>query len=338
MAKPTLYQQLDDALQAALAPAAGPRSGGLPRLNARIAALVRIAEDLRDLPRAEFKAHLKEELVMAATRPVPSAPGVRAGFHTVTPYIAVPQAEELVEFVKQAFGATETFRAIGSAGGWHMEVRLGDSMLMIGGGGAYRGPGTPTALWYFVEDVDATYRRAIELGATSIHEPVDQPYGVRECGVKDLAGNNWYISTHEGAHYVPEGLRSVTCYLHPVSGGQLIDFLKRAFAAEVLERHASPEGAVVHARVGVGDSTIAMGEARGPYQPMPTMFYLYVDDVDAWYQRALEGGASSISPPALQPYGDRVGAVKDPFDNQWYIATHVQEEPPPASPAVRNGG
>ena len=61
------------------------------------------------------------------------------------------------------------------------------------------------------------------------------------------------------------------------------------------------------------------GEAHGEWGPMPTMFYLYVDGVDAWYRRALAAGATSMEAPALQPYGDRAG-VRDAFDNQWYLA------------------
>jgi uncharacterized glyoxalase superfamily protein PhnB len=68
-----------------------------------------------------------------------------------------------------------------------------------------------------------------------------------------------------------------------------------------------------------------MGEAQGPYQPMPTMFYLYVPNCDELYRRALAAGATSISEPKDQPYGDRSGAVKDVFGNQWYIATHFKD-------------
>jgi PhnB protein len=68
---------------------------------------------------------------------------------------------------------------------------------------------------------------------------------------------------------------------------------------------------------------VELGEAHGPFQPMPTMFYLYVENTDAWYERAIEAGATSISAPTDQHYGDRVGAVRDPFGNEWYMATHI---------------
>ena len=118
------------------------------------------------------------------------------GYHTVTPYLIVQEAAQLIDFVKQAFDATETFRGTGSAGGIHAEVKIGDSMVMIGGGGAWRGePGSAT-LYLYMDDVDSIYQRALQAGATSITEPADQPYGDRMAGVKDSFGNVWYIATH----------------------------------------------------------------------------------------------------------------------------------------------
>jgi len=259
--------------------------------------------------------------------PVKRGKRMPEGFHTVTPYLTVRQAPELLDFVKAAFDAEELLRTTGSAAGIHAEVRIGDSKVMIGGGGAWQGTPMPTALHLYVADTDAVYRHALELGATSIHEPMDQDYGERSASVKDMGGNNWYIATRFGPTHIPEGLRSVNVYLHPRGADQVIDFLKQAFAAEEVARYAGPDGTIHHAQVKIGDSVIEMGEAHGPYQPMPTMFYLYVEDADAWYKRALQAGATSISEPADQPYGDRNASVKDPFDNVWYVATPVKALP-----------
>lgn len=259
-------------------------------------------------------------------QPTKAASGIREGFHTVTPYITAHEAPELLDFVKQAFGAEELLRTTGSGGGMHAEVRIDDSIIMIGGGGAWRGTPMPTAIHLYVPDADAVYRRALEAGATSTLEPMDQPYGERSAGVKDRAGNQWYIATHFGPRYIPEGLRAVNVYLLPRRADQVIDFMKRGLGGEEVARYANPEGRVMHAQVRIGDSVVEMGEAPGPYQPMPTMFYLYVDDCDALYQRALQAGATSLSEPADQPYGDRSASVKDPFDNVWFVATHI--EPP----------
>jgi PhnB protein len=276
------------------------------------------------------EAFMKEQVVSAGekqapTQPAKAASGVREGFHTVTPYITAHEAPELLDFVKQAFGAEELLRTTGSAGGMHAEVRIGDSMMMIGGGGAWRGTPTPTALHLYVPDTDATYQRALQFGATSMHEPMDQPYGERSASVKDGAGNQWYIATYFGPQYIPVGLRAVNAYLHPRSAAEVIDFMKQALGGEEVARYTSPEGAIQHAQVRIGDSVIEMGEAHGPYQPMPTTFYLYVDDCDALYKRAIQAGATSINEPADQPYGDRNAGIKDPFDNVWYIATHIQQ-------------
>ncbi|HLZ58555.1 MAG TPA: VOC family protein [Ktedonosporobacter sp.] len=120
---------------------------------------------------------------------------IPAGYRTITPYLMVPGAIELIEFVKQAFGAVENYRGIGSEGGLHAEIRIGDSMLMIGGGAGMRDP-MPAALYLYMEDVDAVYQRALQAGATSLSAPEDQPYGDRNAGVKDPFGNIWYIATH----------------------------------------------------------------------------------------------------------------------------------------------
>lgn len=244
---------------------------------------------------------------------------IREGFHTITPYLIVQEAAELIAFVKQAFGAEELLRGTGSAGGIHAEVRIGDSIVMIGRGGAWRGTPMPTAIHLYVKDADAVYKSALRAGATAMREPVDQPYGDREAGVKDLSGNQWYIATHKekgatsATKFIPEGLRTVTPYLHPRGAAKLIDFLKQAFAAEEAFRANSPDGTVAHAKIKIGDSILEMGEAHGEFQPMPTVFYLYVDDVDALYKRALAARATSLGEPADQHYGDRVAGVKDPF-------------------------
>lgn len=252
---------------------------------------------------------------------------IRQGFHTVTPYLTAPQAPELVEFVKQAFGAEELLRTTGGGGGLHTEVRIGDSMLMIGGGGAWRGTPMLTGLHLYVPDTDAVYKRALDFGATSIHEPMDQEYGERSAGVRDLAGNFWYIATHLGPTHVPQGLHTLNVYLHSRGTDRVIAFLEQALAGEEIARFAGPNGTIQHAQVRIGDTVIELGEARGQYQPMPTAFYLYVEDADALYARAVEAGATSVQPPTDQPFGDRNALVKDPFGNHWYIATHIEDVP-----------
>jgi uncharacterized glyoxalase superfamily protein PhnB len=209
----------------------------------------------------------------------------------------------------------------------HAEVRIGGSPVELADANAEYPP-RPTAIHLYVSDADAVYRRALEAGATSTHEPVDQPYGDREASVKDAFGNYWYIATHKLAgtgQFIPEGLGNVTIYLHPRGTADLIEFLKRAFNAEEAARHESPQGTIVHAKIRVGDSMLEMGEAHGAYQPMPTAIHLYVTDADAVYAQALQAGATSVSAPADQPYGDRSAHVKDASGNSWFIATHIKD-------------
>jgi len=256
---------------------------------------------------------------------------IREGFHTVTPYMVVSNGPALIDFAKQVFGAEETFRGIGSAGGVHGEVRIGDSMLMMGGGipgREFRSENKTHALHIYVKDTDAVYQKALRAGATSIGEPQDHDYGERGASVKDAFGNYWYIATHKGESYIPKGLHNVNVYLHPLRAEPVINFMKRAFGAEEIAKYASPDGVIHHAEVRVGSSVVEMGEAHGSYQPMPAMFFLYVNDVDAVHAQAVAAGATSLNLPSNQPYGDRVGAVTDPFGNQWWIATRSEALPP----------
>ncbi|MGB0012700.1 MAG: VOC family protein [Candidatus Sulfotelmatobacter sp.] len=254
------------------------------------------------------------------------------GFYRVTPYIVTADGDAMLEFAKNAFGAEVTLRAVGEgAGGIHGEVRIGDTMLMMGGGV----PGKPfaadpktTALHIYVEDTDAAYKKALQAGAMTINEPQDHDYGERGASVKDPFGNFWYIATHKGESYIPKGMHNVNVYLHPRRAEPAISFLKRAFGGQELAKYASPDGVVHHAQVRIDDSVIEMGEAHGPYQPMPSMFYMYVPDCDAVYRRALAAGAKSLHELVDQPYGDRNGAVTDPLGNIWYIATHVKDVAP----------
>lgn len=242
------------------------------------------------------------------------------GFHTVTPYLTVEQAVELVDFVKEAFGATELVRTTGSAGGLHCELKIADSMVMIGGG-----PGIearPAAIHLYVTNADEVYAKALAAGATSLVEPSDQDYGERVAGVKDIGGNEWYIATRFDQTPVQD-LHTVTAYFHPKGAPKFIDFMQKAFGATVVERHQSEEGFVYHAKLRLGDSIVEMGEAHGPWQPLPTAIYMYVEDVDSMYEQALAAGGTSVLPPTDQPYGDRNAWVNDGFGHIWYLATSI---------------
>ena len=252
------------------------------------------------------------------------------GSYRVEPYLPVEGAGRLIDFLQRAFAAEETSRHTRPDGSVaHAEIRIGDSVL--GTGDSTESEPAPTAIHLYVPDADAIYERALRAGATPTHEPVDQPYGDREASVKDPFGNYWYIATHKGDAYIPQGLHSINSYLHPHGAPQLIDFLKRAFGAEEAFRAQAPDGTVVHAKIRIGESVVEMGEAHGPYQPMPTVYHLYVDDTDAVYRLALAAGGRSLSAPADQPWGYRNAGVQDPGGNQWWINAPTKQQPPEAA-------
>jgi PhnB protein len=122
---------------------------------------------------------------------------VPEGCHSITPYLLVPDVGRLIEFLKKAFDAVERARIARPNGTiLHAQVRIGDSIVMIGEPQSPWKP-LPTMLYLYVPDVDATYKRAVVAGGVSAMEPADMFYGDRSGSVKDVAGNTWWIATHK---------------------------------------------------------------------------------------------------------------------------------------------
>ena len=117
------------------------------------------------------------------------------GWPTLIPRIVAQEPEKLVAFIQHVFGATGEFQAKRPT-----ELRIGDSLLMISGA-IPRGL-MSAFLYVYVEDTDATHRRAIEAGATPIEDPVETPYGDRRAMIEDAWGNTWQIATHGGSFTV----------------------------------------------------------------------------------------------------------------------------------------
>lgn len=250
---------------------------------------------------------------------------IREGFRTVSPYILVNGAAKFIVFLTEAFGATERGRVPVPGGKiMHAEVQLGDSMIELSDGNEQYEP-TPVAIHHYVDDVDATYARALAAGAISTHAPVDQPYGDREAGVKDPFGNNWFIAKAIGWKPQRWQAHSVQPYLFLHDAEKMVPFLEAAFGAKADGVHKSSEGVVVHAAVHMGDTTIEFSEAHGPWQPSVCHLHLYVPDTDAMYAQALRAGAASIEAPNDKPYGDRSAGVRDAWGNSWFIVTHIKD-------------
>ncbi|HKD78381.1 MAG TPA: VOC family protein [Candidatus Angelobacter sp.] len=126
------------------------------------------------------------------------------------------------------------------------------------------------------------------------------------------------------ASYQPEGYQTVIPYIHANNARKLISFLKEAFDAQEIAVYPRPDGTIGHAALRVGDSVVELADAGAEWPAMPCAMQVYVPDTDAAYQRALKAGATSLSAPVTQFYGDRSANVRDMCGNNWYIATQVE--------------
>lgn len=116
------------------------------------------------------------------------------GFHTVTPYLFVKEPEHLADFLKQAFYGREVNRSLMPDGTIaNIMLRIGDTCFMLSQARA-QFAGMKTALYLYVDDVDAMHKRAVEYGAKVEFEPEDMPYRDRQSGIIDPSGNYWWIS------------------------------------------------------------------------------------------------------------------------------------------------
>src|SRR5215471_18211783 len=243
-----LVELLDQAVESILV-GRSPATSGDPEL----APLVEIARSLGDVPAEYFKTRLKTELQRRSSMTASTMEEVRTGFRTITPFIIHENAPELVEFLKSVFGAEELKRNTGEAAyGFYSEVRIGDSVIMIGGGTAARRGNLPSALHVYVDDCDAAYQRALEAGATTLMgalgKPTDRPYGERSAFVQDAFGNYWYIATRLASAPPPvEGRGSVLAHVHPAQARRYLDFLRRAFDAQEL-MSIEQAGRLMHAQ------------------------------------------------------------------------------------------
>lgn len=137
---------------------------------------------------------------------------------------------------------------------------------------------------------------------------------------------------------IPDGYHAITPHLVIKGASEAIEFYKKAFGAEEISRmpFPSPDGQVKvgHAELQIGDSKLFLADefpdygATGPNGHSPVVIHLYVTDVDATYNKAVEAGATATAPPADMFWGDRYGKLVDPFGHHWSIATH-KEDPTP---------
>jgi len=135
---------------------------------------------------------------------------------------------------------------------------------------------------------------------------------------------------------VPEGYHTVTPYLAVDDASAAIDFYQRAFGAKERVRMPGPGDTIMHAELEIGDSLVMLADpfpqasTRTPKELGGTSvnIFVYVEDIDALYKRAIDAGASSLMEPDDMFWGDRFGSVQDPFGHSWTIATHIEDVSP----------
>jgi PhnB protein len=126
-------------------------------------------------------------------------------------------------------------------------------------------------------------------------------------------------SAAPGRHFVRPGFNNIAPYIVVEGAAGLIDFLVSGLAGEERFRVPRPDGLIMHAEGGVGDSVIEVADANASYAARATAIHLYVEDADATYERAVRAGATPVDAVSDQPWGDRQGTVRDRFGNVWYI-------------------
>lgn len=135
---------------------------------------------------------------------------------------------------------------------------------------------------------------------------------------------------------IPDGYHSLTPYLVVSGGAAAIDFYRKAFGAQELMRMPGPDGKLMHAEIKIGDSILMLGDenpqmgARSPKSlgGTPASVLLYVENVDAVFDRAVKAGAKVVMPVEDMFWGDRYAKLEDPFGHLWQLATHKEDVTP----------
>jgi PhnB protein len=263
--------------------------------------------------------HASEENMVQTKSVIPE------GFRSLTQYLIVNEAGKFLEFIKNAFGAREKFLMSDADGVIrHAEAWVGESVIEFAQAND-QWKALPAGLHYYVRNVDEVYAQALAAGATSLREATNQPYGDREVDVRDASGNYWFIATHTaGKSYKPEILQDLNTYFSVKDSARFLEFLRRAFRAEVIEKHLASD-TIGHAKVRIGNTVVELSEGRAPWGPRTVAHHYYVEDCDEVFAQAKAAGCKELQPIADQFYGDRSGSLLDAWGNHWYIASHRED-------------
>jgi uncharacterized glyoxalase superfamily protein PhnB len=124
---------------------------------------------------------------------------------------------------------------------------------------------------------------------------------------------------------IPEGYTTITPWIIGADTAGLMDYLTRAFGAEELDRLTDENGIIGHAEMRIGNAVVMMFDSRPDWPPTPAFLRLYVDDAEATHRQAVEAGGTSVTEVTHLFFGDKVGRVRDPFGNLYWIQTRIED-------------
>jgi PhnB protein len=130
--------------------------------------------------------------------------------------------------------------------------------------------------------------------------------------------------TEPGRSVAPDGYTAVTPWIISRDTGKLLDFVRQAFDAVELSRLTVEDGSIGHAEFRIGDAIVMGFDTRSDWPDTPAFLRLYVEDADETFRRAIEAGATAVTSVTPMAWGDRVGRVRDPFGNLWWIQSRVE--------------
>lgn len=317
----------------------------------------RLAADLgldEEIPTIDLSGRNPMSTTQSTARSTDAVPQVAT---IVTPYLTVSGGAAAIEWYQQAFGAEEQFRVTDEQGRiGHAELSIGGARVMLSDEHAEMnvvGPatlgGTTVALHLEVGDVDATFARSIEAGATALGEPADQPHGARHGTILDPFGHRWMLSQQieqltiddyadraEGSGFRVErpaarggGIWAALHYRDAMAG---IRFLVDVLGFEEQLVVPGPDDTVVHSQIRWPEGGVVMVgtyEADNPYARPPGSgsLYLVTADPQAMWERCRAAGVNVVDPPRSPDHDPdgMVFSIRDPEGNVFSIGSYAGE-------------
>jgi uncharacterized glyoxalase superfamily protein PhnB/catechol 2,3-dioxygenase-like lactoylglutathione lyase family enzyme len=193
--------------------------------------------------------------------------------------------------------------------------------------GAKPEPGGWNRIQLAVDDLDAALSELRQAGVDARSDIIEGKGG-RQFLLRDPSGNLVEVfeaRQRDTVKRIPAGYHTVTPFFSVEDVGAFIQFLQAAFGAVLNHSMKSDDGVIRHATVRIGDSLLMISSGTEQHPSRPLAMHLYVEDVDALFERATKAGARSLEAPTDQFYGDRRGGLEDSWGNHWWIATHRED-------------